>query len=108
MADKQSPSSWDDLIKQIGAAPAPDALERKRPAIETKFDPPPAVDAAAVKPKPGDWNALAGELGIEAPPPTEPARKPPQKKPITPATMNPVPAQLITCAKRTAEFRLEA
>lgn len=75
MDDKKPSSSWDDLIKQVGAAPAPDALERKRPAIETTFDPPPAINPAAVKPKPGDWNALADTLGIDAPAPAEPPRK---------------------------------
>ena len=75
MDEKQPASSWDDLIKQIGAAPAPDALERKRPAIETKFDPPPAINPAAVKPKPGDWNALADKLGVEAVEPSTPTWK---------------------------------
>jgi hypothetical protein len=72
--DEQKPkSSWDDLIKEIGAAPPPDALERKRPAIETTFDPPPEVNVEAVKPKRGNWNALANELGIETT--EEPGRK---------------------------------
>ena len=44
MDDKKT-SSWDDLIKDIGASPAPDALERKRPAIETTFNPPPKRSA---------------------------------------------------------------
>jgi hypothetical protein len=73
MDEKKPASSWDDLLKQIGAAPPPDALERKRPAIETTFEPPPEVDVSAVKPKPGDWNALASELGVEVR--EEPARK---------------------------------
>jgi hypothetical protein len=76
--DEQNPkSSWDDLLKQIGAAPPPDALERKRPAIETTFEPPPEVDVSAVKPKPGDWNALANELGVEVR--DEPTRKPEER-----------------------------
>jgi ribonuclease E len=65
MDEKKSTSSWDDLLKQVGAAPPPDALERKRPAIETTFEPPPEAIVPAVKPKPGDWNALASELGLE-------------------------------------------
>jgi len=71
MDDKQTSSSWDDLIKQIGAAPPPDALERKRPAIETQFEPPAAPPP---KPKPGDWNALADKLGVEVPAEPEPPR----------------------------------
>ena len=43
MDEKHTASSWDDLIKQVGAAPAPDATERKRSAIETTFEPPPAI-----------------------------------------------------------------
>ncbi|HEX6963834.1 MAG TPA: hypothetical protein VF175_18345 [Lacipirellula sp.] len=75
--DEQKPkSSWDDLLKEIGAAPPPDALERKRPAIETTFEPPPEVNVEAVKPKAGDWNALASDLGIEVK--EEPARKAPE------------------------------
>ncbi|MCC6493671.1 MAG: hypothetical protein IT424_11700, partial [Pirellulales bacterium] len=81
MAENSS-SSWDDLIKQLGAEPAPDALERKRSAIETSFQPP-AVSAPPARAKGGDWNALAGELGIELPPEPEPpapaaAPSPPQ------------------------------
>jgi hypothetical protein len=68
-------SSWDELIKEIGAAPPPDALERKRPAIETQFEPPPAA-AQPAKPQRGDWNALADELGIEAREAPEPPRRP--------------------------------
>src|SRR5687768_2466135 len=77
MDEKKSGSSWDDLLKQIGAAPPPDALERKRPAIETTFEPPPEVQHSAVKPKPGDWNALASELGVEVR--DEPPRKPEER-----------------------------
>jgi hypothetical protein len=74
MDEKKPTSSWDDLIKQVGAEPAADALERKRPAIETTFEPPPEIDASAIKAKPSDWNALADTLGIEAREP-EPPRK---------------------------------
>ena len=74
MDDKKT-SSWDDLIKDIGASPAPDALERKRPAIETTFNPPPIV-AAPPKPKASDWGGLASQLGIEVPPEPTPPPKP--------------------------------
>jgi hypothetical protein len=67
-------SSWDELIKEIGAAPPPDALERKRPAIETRFEPPPP-DVQPAKPQRGDWNALADELGLEAREAPEPPRR---------------------------------
>jgi hypothetical protein len=75
MNEKKPTSSWDDLITQIGAKPPADALERKRPAIETTFEPPAVADPAAVRPKPGDWNALADQLGVDVPP-EEPAPKP--------------------------------
>jgi hypothetical protein len=71
MEDKPS-SSWDELIQQIGAAPPPDALERKRPAVTAKFDPPP-VSAPPAEAKPSDWGALASKLGLEA---TEPPPQP--------------------------------
>src|SRR5215207_2180923 len=75
LMDEKKTSSWDDLIKEIGAAPAPDALERKRPAIETTFTPPPVV-AAPPKPKASNWGGLASELGIEVPPEPTPPPKP--------------------------------
>src|SRR5690606_22424617 len=74
MDDKKT-SSWDDLIKDIGASPAPDALERKRPAIETTFNPPPIV-AAPPKPKASDWGGLASQPGIQVPPEPPPPPKP--------------------------------
>jgi hypothetical protein len=61
--DEKKSSSWDELIEQLGAAPQPDALERRRPAIENEFEPPPV--APAPKNKPSDWNALADQLGVE-------------------------------------------
>ena len=75
MMDDKKTSSWDDLIKDIGASPAPDALERKRPAIETTFNPPPIV-AAPPKPKASDWGSLASQLSIEVPPQPPPPPKP--------------------------------
>jgi hypothetical protein len=71
--DEKNPSSWDDLLNQIGVTPTSDADQRRRPAIETTFDPPPATASAhKPKPKPSDWKALANNLGIEAP--AEPER----------------------------------
>jgi hypothetical protein len=66
MDEKQPASSWDDLLKDIGAAPAPEAFERKRKAIETPVEPPVHRPAPPpVKPKAGDWGALGSSLGIE-------------------------------------------
>ncbi len=73
MDEKPSSSSWDDILKEVGATPAPDAVERRRPAIENTFDPPPNRRPAP-KTKPGNWNALATELGVDAPP-EEPAER---------------------------------
>ncbi len=72
--DEKHSSSWDDLLQQLGAEPAPDALERKRPAIETQLEPP-AAAAPPPKAKRGDWNALADQFGIEVPAELEPPRK---------------------------------
>jgi hypothetical protein len=72
--DEKNTSSWDDLLQQLGAEPAPDALERKRPAIETQLEPP-AAAAPPPKAKRGDWNALADQFGIEVPAEPEPPRK---------------------------------
>jgi ribonuclease E len=78
--DEKPKSSWDDLIQQVGAAPAPDALERKRPAVTAKFDPPP-ISAPPAAAKPSDWNALASNLGVEAtePPPRAAAADKPER-----------------------------
>jgi hypothetical protein len=72
--DEKNTSSWDDLLQQLGAEPAPDALERKRPAIETQLEPP-AAAAPPPKAKRGDWNALADQFGIEVPEEAEPPQK---------------------------------
>ncbi len=70
--DEKNPSSWDDLLNQIGVTPTSDADQRRRPAIETTFEPPPtSASAPKPKPKPSDWNALASNLGIEVPPEPE-------------------------------------
>jgi ribonuclease E len=83
MDEKKPSSSWDDLVRQVGAEPAPDALERRRPAIETTFEAP-AAPVPAAKPKAGDWGALASQLGVEATePPAPPAR--PAKRADAPA-----------------------
>jgi ribonuclease E len=75
MDENKPASSWDDLLKEIGANPVSDAAERRRPAIENTFDPPPVAKVAPPKPKPGNWNALASDLGIEVPPePATPAK----------------------------------
>lgn len=80
--DEKNPSSWDDLLNQIGVTPTSDADQRRRPAIETTFDPPPASPSAPKpKPKPSDWNALADNLGIEAP--SEPERPAAAARPVT-------------------------
>ncbi|RIK83034.1 MAG: hypothetical protein DCC67_06395 [Planctomycetota bacterium] len=102
MAEK-SPSSWDDLIKQLGAAPPPDALERRRPAIETSFQPP-EVASPPAKPKAGNWNALASQLGIELPPEPEPA---PPAEPIKPPSRRDVEPPRAASAK-TGAADLEA
>src|SRR5262245_34160945 len=80
--DENNPSSWDDLINEIGATPAPDAGERRRPAIETKFEPKPAKAPPIPKAKPGNWNALADELGVEVPPEEPRAPSPSSRAPL--------------------------
>jgi hypothetical protein len=70
--DENQSTSWDDLIKQLGAAPPADATERKRPAIETQFEPP-ATTTPPARPVAGDWSSLAHELGVEAAEPERPA-----------------------------------
>jgi hypothetical protein len=70
--DEKKASSWDDLLHELGAQPAPEALER-RPAIETQFEPP--VAGHAPKSKRGDWNALADQLGVDVP-----AEEPPRPR----------------------------
>ena len=92
MDEKPSDSSWDDLLKQIGAAPSPDALERRRPAIETPVEPPPKLPAPR-KQKAGDWNALGSQLGLEpsAEEPAEPPRR--REEPVEPPRRREAPAE---------------
>jgi hypothetical protein len=109
MSETNPPSSWDDLIKQLGAEPPADALERRRPAIETEFKPPPAPPVG--KPKPGDWNALASELGVELPPeeptklrPSAAARRAPFPEATPPMSPGAVEAGFAGIAPIESEF----
>lgn len=73
MDEKKPVSAWDDLVEELGVEADPHALERRQPkptdlpsvSRSSTPDKPPQ----APKAKPGDWNALAGSLGVEVPPP---------------------------------------
>jgi ribonuclease E len=79
MDEKKPSSAWDELVEELGVEAGPAALERRQPpptelpTVSRRSDPskPPSVPKA----KPGDWNALAGSLGLEVPPPATPAKR---------------------------------
>ncbi|MEQ8837307.1 MAG: hypothetical protein RID07_10930, partial [Lacipirellulaceae bacterium] len=66
-------SDWDDLAKELGVDPSAGQPDPPRP--EPSPEPTPARELPPPpEPQPGDWDALAGELGIEVPEPVEPAQ----------------------------------
>lgn len=67
MDEKKPESPWDELVEDLGVEADPASTERRQPkptelpsiSREKHIEPP--------KSKPGDWNALAGSLGLEVP-----------------------------------------
>jgi len=93
MDEKKPESAWDELVEELGVEADPAAAERHQPR---PTDLPSASRSlvpdrpiSAPKSQPGDWNALAGSLGLEVPPPADSAQdiepeqdKPPANEPI--------------------------
>jgi uncharacterized protein YjbI with pentapeptide repeats len=56
--------AWESLVENLGAQPPADAAQRRRPAVEHPITTVNLPGSAPLRP-PGDWNALAADLGIE-------------------------------------------
>ena len=80
MDEKKPESAWDDLVEELGVDADPDAAERHQPqptdlpSASQSLDPDKSIDVP--KSQPSDWNALAGSLGLEVPPPADSAQEP--------------------------------
>lgn len=72
MTEEQGPNHWDNLIASLGVTPSPQE-EGSRPLphfsalprLIRPASPPPSV---APKPPPTDWDRIADQLGLKAPP----------------------------------------
>jgi len=83
MDEKKPESAWDELVEELGVETEPAAAERHQPrptdlpSASQSLDPDsPDSPVSAPKSQPSDWNALAGSLGLEVPPPADSAEEP--------------------------------
>ena len=90
MEKQEHKSKWDDLARELGAEISPETEQREQAisAVTAEDPPPPATHrstkSATVSPPPpkpsaGDWDKLAGDLGL---PPVEPAARPAETQPV--------------------------
>ncbi len=77
MDDKESKSPWDMLAQELGAQPVAEAFQRSQPpATEIPSSAPSgAAPPSQSSGSSGDWNALAGSLGLEITEPVAPDKK---------------------------------